>query len=800
MWSRTAIRTRWPSTLVLVALTGLAFGAALAALTGARRTDTAVGRLLDATNATDAVFVGDESYFSSIERLPQVASAVEWVFLAVAVSQPASAGASGVDVATVAVLSEPGTPHGMPWALVVDGRLADATRADEVVVNASAARHLGLHVGSHVRFDSFGPDQTDAFLQSRAVAPTGPTVDATVVGIVRSAADLSPVSPPPDAGYVSNDMLAFTKAFFDEHRDDIGHFQVVQFVRLHGGLSSFASWASSVGKVTGDARQAAPGSDEQLIATHVQRSTHLEAVALLGFAVVLAAGTLLVIGQAVSREVSRDARDNQTLVALGFTSNQLRLALLGRPVVVAVAGGVLAVPVAVALSPLSPIGLARNAEPNPGIDVNAAIVAGGAVVLVVMLVAGAWLAVRRFTAPVDTGAAPRRARRGWLAGTRSPSALVGVGFAYGNRNGRGGAPIMIGLVFGAAAIIASAVFSASLHAFAASPRQQGWSWDVEVGNPHTRVDTRGDAVPLLAADPAVERFVGITGEQGGPALVNGTFTNIVGFDVALGDVTPPVLDGRAPTAPDEVAMGVRTLAAAHTRIGEEVTIAGGQSGVAATYHVVGAMVVSPLITNGQVRLGEGVAATLDGLERISPGSPVNQYLIELRPGVDRDSALATLRARFPNAVVPYFRAADVENLWRIRTLPYLLGLLLLVLSLGTLLHALISSVRDRRRDLATLTAIGFTRRQRRSIVRWQTAALVVPAVAIALPIGVIGGRVAWHRLARQLGVSAPAVTPVLLMTLGMIGLFLAVTAIAILPSHRAATTYSAIDLRSDTRA
>ena len=48
----------------------------------------------------------------------------------------------------------------------------------------------------------------------------------------------------------------------------------------------------------------------------------------------------------------------------------------------------------------------------------------------------------------------------------------------------------------------------------------------------------------------------------------------------------------------------------------------------------------------------------------------------------------------------------------------------------------VASVRDRRRDLATLSAVGFTRLQLGSVVRWQAAALVIPAVVIIIKINI----------------------------------------------------------------
>lgn len=63
-----------------------------------------------------------------------------------------------------------------------------------------------------------------------------------------------------------------------------------------------------------------------------------------------------------------------------------------------------------------------------------------------------------------------------------------------------------------------------------------------------------------------------------------------------------------------------------------------------------------------------------------------------------------------------------------------------------------TSVRRWRRDLAILRTIGFTRAQTRRTVTWQAATLGGTALVIGVPLGILGGRLAWQALAHQLGI------------------------------------------------
>jgi predicted lysophospholipase L1 biosynthesis ABC-type transport system permease subunit len=101
-------------------------------------------------------------------------------------------------------------------------------------------------------------------------------------------------------------------------------------------------------------------------ARDVNRSIRLVAVALWLLAGLLLVVAVLVLGQLLARQIALDASDYPVLHTLGMTRRQLAGLAVARGTAIGAAGGALAVGVAIALSPLTPIGLARTAEPAPG--------------------------------------------------------------------------------------------------------------------------------------------------------------------------------------------------------------------------------------------------------------------------------------------------------------------------------------------------------------------------------------------------------------------------------------------------
>jgi putative ABC transport system permease protein len=127
----------------------------------------------------------------------------------------------------------------------------------------------------------------------------------------------------------------------------------------------------------------------------------------------------------------------------------------------------------------------------------------------------------------------------------------------------------------------------------------------------------------------------------------------------------------------------------------------------------------------------------------------------------------------------------------------LLAGLMALLALGTVTHALVSSVRRRHGDLAVLKVLGFVPRQVSAAVAWQATAFAAMAVLVGLPLGVAVGRWAWLLVAGQLGVvPEPAVPPRQVLAV-IAGALLAANLIATAPGWVAGRLRPAVVLRSE---
>jgi predicted lysophospholipase L1 biosynthesis ABC-type transport system permease subunit len=110
---------------------------------------------------------------------------------------------------------------------------------------------------------------------------------------------------------------------------------------------------------------------------------------------------------------------------------------------------------------------------------------------------------------------------------------------------------------------------------------------------------------------------------------------------------------------------------------------------------------------------------------------------------------------------------------------------------------LISSTRRRRRDLAILKTLGFTRRQVRHAIAWQATTVVAIALLIGLPAGVAGGRWAWRVFAAQLGVLPEPAVPLAAIVIAIPGALVLANLIAAVPGQAAARTQPGAVLRAE---
>jgi hypothetical protein len=797
--ARAELRRRWRATVLLMAVTGLAGGAVMAAVAGARRTDSAMDRFVAYARPMSVSVAGLD--FDAVRRLPQVADADQGAYMALTPSTP-----SGTpDPGALGSINPWATVHGRLFVtsdrpLLVRGRLPDPARSLEVAVDETLAARWRLGPGGTLRMWAYTQRQFEQNPNSARIPdPAGPAFDFTVTGVVRHPADLIPVPVQQDVVYLGASDLFLTPAFWRAHGETVANFGVGIGVRLHRGVADLDALTAALRALPGGRQaQIEVGSDTHRAVDRGRRAMRVQAVALLAFAVLTAIAGLLVVGQGIARQVQLDAADQAVLRAVGMTRSQLVAVTLVRVGLVGAGAALLAAVLAVAASPLTPIGLARQAEIDPGLSADVPVLALGVVGVLLAVLARAAMAAWWVTR--TGGGLDRMPQRPSLVVDRvaragaTPSAVTGIRLALEPGRGESTAPVrtaMVGVVAAVAAVAASLAFAASLDRLVRSPSLQGWNWDVIVGDRNNEDDI-SNKVELLARNPLVSGYSLVAPAV--PGLeVGGAAVAAIGVRPVKGDVLPRVLNGREPRSADEIALGRATLRRLGHRLGDVVT--GEGAGGRRSFRIVGEVLLPGASID--MTMSTGAVLTVEGLRAVLPDGRPNQFLVDYASGADQGAAYASLRRDFGPTVLRAATPDEVENLRRVSGLPFLLAVLLAVLGAATLGHLLVTSVRRRRRDLAVLKTLGFVRRQVSATVSWQATTLAVVALLVGLPLGVAAGSWAWVLVNQGLGSPAGPVTPAVAVLAVVPATVLAANLVAALPARAAAATRPAIVLRSE---
>ena len=120
-------------------------------------------------------------------------------------------------------------------------------------------------------------------------------------------------------------------------------------------------------------------------------------------------------------------------------------------------------------------------------------------------------------------------------------------------------------------------------------------------------------------------------------------------------------------------------------------------------------------------------------------------------------------------VLPVQRPAEIVNYKSMGTMPVILAGGVAAGAVAALGLALVASVRRRRRDLALLKTLGFTRRQLAATVAWQSTVIAVGGVVIGVPLGIAAGRWLWILFARALSAVPDPVIPAASVALAAAG-------------------------------
>jgi hypothetical protein len=820
LWLRAKaqLRGRARASLLLALLVGLAGALVLAAAAGARRSEAALPRFLAANRTMDAAVLvqSDEPFDDLAEAHRRLAALpeVRQVFrltgaLILAGVDPTDPGRWHRQLGAVALDPGGGLAFGRP--IVVAGRLADERRTDEAVVDEELAKRRHLHVGSSYRVGIFTLQQFGSAGEGQSVSPQGPVVDLRVVGIVRTPRDLVPAATDQDNIFVNGGQLYLTPAYWARYGANIARYGIILAVTLRHGQGDLPSLGADLRRLYGDRAGVEPVdglTTAETITAGIRRAIRLESIALAGFAFLAALAALLLVGQTLGRQIVLEAVESPTLLALGMTRGQLIGVALVRAAPVALAGAALAVAGAVVLSPATPLGMARRAELTPGVAIDVPVLAVGAAAVVVGVLAcaavAAWRAARAPAGSLgvtEIAGAERRSRvaAALAAAGLPPVAVTGTRLALEPGRGRTAVPIRSAIIAAAGAVCAVTVavtFSASLLGLLGDPRAYGVTWDVSVGN-FADPQAADQGARKLAANPGVAAYAGVVTGLEDP-LLDGRSVQVIALAPGKGELLPLVVEGRAPTQPDEIALGSVTMRTLGKQIGD--TVVATTTGASRRLRVVGRLVVSTGDANAAVTPGKGAIAHVGLWRHLSPpGTPISPggFLVRLDPTSDRGRAIAQLQHDFPNAVLFPLKQPDITNLERVGYLPGLLAGLVALLALGTTAHALITSVRRRRGDLAILKTLGFRRGQISQTVAWQATTFALVAGLIGVPLGIAGGRWAWRLVAEQLGVAAgPVVPPVPVLAI-VAGALLVANLLAAGPGWTAARIQPAAALRSE---
>ncbi|MDQ4134300.1 MAG: hypothetical protein M3179_14125, partial [Actinomycetota bacterium] len=701
-WLRLERRRRWRSLLVLAVLVALATGTVLASVAGARRGNSAVGRLLARTLPATVVVVPNQSGFhwAAVRSIPRVES----LTLFPAYTSLPIAGIDD-DSITSFIPADTEAMRTIERPIVLEGRLADPTRPDEAVVTAAFLRTTGRHVGDVLTAALMTPEQADASAIAGDVGPPGgPRVPLRIVGVVRSFwysdALGGPGSVIPSPGLLTRYRANLLGAS--------GNVPLSALVRLRGGAADLAGFRADLARVSG--RPDIDVLDRADAVRHARDVTAFESASLLAFGLAALLAAVVIVGQAIVGYAASSAVELRSVAALGMTSGQEVLLTAAAPSLAATVGAGLGVAGAAVASRWMPFGAAAAYEPSPGIDLDW-VVLGVGWLLVAGLVAIASAAAARVSQAGVTRHGPDRPSQLVTAAARSGAPVplvIGMRFALEPRRGRNAVlvrPTLLCAVTGILGVVASFTLSAGVADATSHPARFGQTYQLLVifGFGGHDFAPSGPVLNALAADPAVAGVTDVrvaAGTSGATSVITHTFDPV-------GRPTPMVLSaGAPPTADGEVVLAPTTARQLGARVGWTIPLSGDRGRRELRVTGIGFTVQSS--TSGYDR---GAWLTPADHDRLFGGFKEHAGLLTLHPGVQPAGVIPRLQRTAAAATgstallfIPPFVPPQIGEVENVRVLPVLLGAFLAMLAMGAIAHALALAVRRRGRDIAVLRA------------------------------------------------------------------------------------------------
>lgn len=832
-------RQMWRITLVVAVIGGLLGAVVLGSLAAARRTDSAYSRYLQSAKDSDVMVDVPGpilSVIKGIEHAPAAVSSAAWIGVA---ADPVVRGQVDHSFLTNALTgSLDGEFYRQDKVNVLTGKLPPPTAADEIVLTQSEADAFRQQYG--VRF-RVGDQMTWQLYRGYPTSPA-PTVPAGRV-TYRIAAIVS-ISPALVDSYDDTAAALLTPA---------GTHRILSFPTSKGYEWAFG-WAS-LRLLHGDAdvpalrawltRYSVKLSEEfgfpvtltiRQLATvqhEAQQAIEPQALALAVLGGLAALALLILMAQGLAQLLSRPAADAPTLRALGASRAQAAVAAAAWGAVAVAGALLLAAAGAIAVSPLAPVGPVRNYDPVRGVQADWLVLGGGsAALLVILVIQLGWLAWRAVRKGREL---PEPRASALLAATRTAlpvSLITGIRHALERGTGRLRAPVLAtlaGSVAAVAALAAALVFGASLTGLTTHPARYGYTWNllVESSGGWGSWPT-GPLDPLNHLAPGQPGHIvaiqhGLLGwsEVGFAQLTfRGTEIPVMGVLTHAGrPVEPPTTSGHPLTGQNQIEFGTLTMRQLGLHVGERIRLGAKQVPVT----VVGTVTLPSfgVVLTDHVSLGRGALMDEQTLLRIL-GLPVNptsaQYansvatpaypaaiVFDLRTAAEatalKDKIISWANSTPDNAgsyyQLPPQLGAPVLNASDMGSQPRTLAIGVAIAAVLALALTILASVRERRRDLALLKALGLRGRQLRAVVGCQATTILLIAIALGVPLGITAGNWTWTRFANSIGVVPLPVVPGAALLAGVAALLAAGNLLALWPAHVAARIAPAATFRTE---
>ena len=707
-FARAAWRRDWRALVLLALAVAIATAFVMTAAIGARRAASAWGRFARTTESPD-VFKDvpvdtSEAALADVRKRPEVRAAALMGFMVVVPEGrvPADAQPPG---AFVGLSSGFGTDLYRP--LILRGRAADLARADEFTINAAMAALTGLEPGDDVMLVSL---------------PEGVHQPATVVGVHAGPLDVTLNSSQPLALMTP----AFGAAWFEKYLEPLptefrSNYTTVVMADLHGseGRADMLAEGFINGQEFGS---------EAIAGLNAQR-TAFTALALAG-----AAGTLLAVGQAVSRRLRRDADQLPILTALGLTPRKRQTAIAAAPCAATVLGLAAAPFIAYFASPVVSTGVAHLLEVGRPNVVDLAVMGVGPALGLVVIAVFAWSAARRAdTLPRAPQLHPTPIRLPGPAGLFGGRVAAGWGTPAARMTARSH---LIGVIAGMAVITGVAVWASAARHVVSTPARYGVTWDVTISqNEEEQFSSDPVAIRSAAERLAASPDIGSPIARVIAGMHDSGNSEIIEIDRTSGSWWPTIVAGREPAGDNEVTVG---MGIPGVGLGDTVEIQG------RSLRIVGRHVVVPLSNGGP---GMSIAMSAGTVSEQSLNSPRELLLVDLAPAATLDDVRRLTGEGLAVHAAAEATPGDIANLGRTAGLIQVLLVACVALTLAAFANGLIVATHTRRRDHATLRALGARWRTITGSVAWHGGLVAFLGAGVGIPIGLVIGRTVWRRTA-----------------------------------------------------